>query len=100
MITKQTYAIMEDIIEKFEFNLIHSYMVINKWYWRNEKTAPSIDDLKYTARQLLLEVIKTSKKFDNEYTFSSSGGFKANYYPRCNEYYLEFILTRKSSSAN
>jgi len=100
MITKTTYEILNDIIKKFDFELIHAYMTINKWYWQNEKKASSIDDLKYTATSLLLEVIKTSRESDTEYTFSSTGGFKASFYPRCNAYSLEFIIERKSVSAN
>ncbi|GAJ13857.1 unnamed protein product [marine sediment metagenome] len=40
MIFKETYSIIDDIISKFDFELIHSYMVINKWHWQSEKTAP------------------------------------------------------------
>jgi len=100
MITRTTHAIVEDIINKFNFDLVHAYMVVNNWTWRNEKKSPNMVDLEFTARSLLIEVIEQSKKSNNEYTFSSTGGFKASYYKGCNQFFLEFIIVGKYTNAN
>jgi len=98
---KPSYAVVNDIISKFDFELVRSYMVVNKWYWQHEKKAPSIEDMRYTATSLLIEVVNSSRKNENDgYTFSSTGGFKASYYKRCNEYRLEFVIQAKYTSGN
>ncbi len=100
MISQATYEIVDNIINKFDFELVQAYMIVNKWTWKNEKKIPSIDYLKYVANSLLTEVISTSEKNESdEYTFSSTDGFKASYYKRCNKFALEFIIERKYTGA-
>lgn len=99
MISKPTYQIIDDIISKFDFELVRAYMTVNKWYWQNEKKAPSIGDMKYTATSLLTEVIEESKN-NGDSLFCSTGGFKASYCKHIRQYSLEFIIQKKYTGAN
>jgi len=99
MISKPTYQIIDDIISTFDFEFVRTYMVVNKWYWGYEESAPSIEKLINVAKSLLIEVIEESRKKGNN-LFCCTGGFKASYFKYSNQYYLEFVIKNQYTGAN
>jgi len=99
MISKPTCQIIDDIISKFDFELVRAYMTVNKWYWWGENRPPTIDELIRKATSLLIEVIVESKN-NGDSLFCSTGGFKASYNKHNRQYSLEFIIQKKYTGAN
>lgn len=70
---KSTYDDITNIIDRFDFEKVRSFMVINKWYWRDAKQAPSIDELRATAFDCLRRAVDDPAEVTN----SGTGGFMA-----------------------
>jgi hypothetical protein len=90
-------AMIEEIIEKFNFEKVLIAMTALDWQWQttagNGHSLPTLQRLKAMARHLLNESIKE--------TVVGSGGFEAKYHPKVNsdtEYFeLKFILCHEDS---
>ena len=90
-------AMIEEIIEKFNFEKVLIAMTALDWQWRatdnNVNSVPTLARLKAMARHLLRESIKE--------TCVGSGGFEARYHTKDNsdsEYFeLKFILCHEDS---
>ena len=71
------YTSIETIIEEFDFELVRSYMLINKWTImtgiERGLTIPTVDDLKNVAQGLLEDVVQS----DHNPSFISTAGFFA-----------------------
>jgi len=81
---------IENIIEHFDFNSVHTTMKHLKWLWYTSSDTPSISELKSTAVNLL------NKVYDTDCGNSiSSGGFKASKFEDYLE--LEFVIEESSS---
>jgi hypothetical protein len=63
------------IIDRFDFQKVHDYMVQVDWKWRGE--IPTIDDLKRTAAILLVNAMQNSE----ETMSTGTGGFIAYKFP-------------------
>ncbi len=63
------------IIDRFDFQKVHDYMVQVDWKWRGEM--PTIDDLKRTAAILLVNAMQNSE----ETMSTGTGGFRAYKFP-------------------
>ena len=76
---KLTFDQIENLIENFDFETIHAYMIINKWTWGgpgdNNKT-PSIERMKETCH-FLLHKIQDAQDKGNFSTSVATGGFWA-----------------------
>jgi|APGre2960657505_1045072.scaffolds.fasta_scaffold248107_2 hypothetical protein len=88
---------MEDkikgILEGFDFQKVHDYMVLTNWTWANPYgiSIPSVQELKSTAAILLRSVASDEK----EYSSTATGGFVAHKFPWGLD--LNFALHRRSS---
>lgn len=99
---------IEDVLEHFDFDRCHFAMKALKWKWFGIGV-PTVEDLKYSARERLESAIKgaTDKKDIlplNSYYFSSCGGLKAtawrNRYGHLEAINLEFVLTEWDSDGD
>lgn len=61
------------IIERFDFEKVRAFMIINKWTWRGESDPPTIEQLKSTAMSLLFNVTDQKEDAGN----AGTGGFTA-----------------------
>lgn len=68
--TKQQSQTIGQIIDRFDFQKVHDYMVQVDWKWRGE--IPTIDDLKGTAAILLVSAMQNSE----ETMSTGTGGFR------------------------
>jgi hypothetical protein len=89
---------MFDIINHFDFGRVHDAMSCLGWTWY-PKGIPSIDEIRFAARERLEHVIKCcllDAQPEEEY-FVSSGGLKAtaikDNYGQITFLQLEFVLT-------
>lgn len=64
---------IEEIINKFNFEKVHKFMVAQKWGWGLGNVVPTIGELKVTAQELL--VLAKEAKIDS--TIVATGGFWA-----------------------
>ena len=82
-----------DVIENFDFKSIHQYMIETNWTWafpyEIEGRVPSIEEMKETAKDLLVQVLFTETTLP-EY-WIQSGGFRAYKDAKTYELWLEFI---------
>ena len=82
-----------DVIENFDFESIHQYMIETNWTWsfpyEIEGRVPSIEEMKETAKDLLIQVLFTETTLP-EY-WIQSGGFRAYKDTKTYELWLEFI---------
>ena len=89
---------MFDIMNHFDYDKVHNVMKHLEWEWYG-KGIPTVDDIRFAARERIESVIKTclSEANPNEEYFSSSGGLKATAikddYGQITFLQLEFILT-------
>lgn len=81
------------VIENFDFEAIHKYMVESGWTWAfpYEETGrvPNIDEMKKTALELLIQVLFTQTTIPQYWV--QSGGFRAYKDTKTLELWLEFI---------
>ena len=91
-------SMIDEVIEKFNFERVHIAMTALDWRWRNPvgeagHSVPGLSRLKEMARHLLRETIKNK--------VVASGGLEAKYHPKVDdepEYFeLKFILEHKDS---
>jgi len=81
---------IKHILDNFNFEEVNRVMTILDWHWWNAvNKVPSVDELKKEAKRMLSDV------YDNEYTSSSTGGFKVTKFEDHLE--LQFIISDKSS---
>lgn len=83
------------IIEKFNFEKVHAYMVLTNWRYRGNDKPPSIEELKDTAYYVLSRCLVEVYKDENKCHFCSTGGFKASYNPIGRNIELSFIIESK-----
>jgi hypothetical protein len=89
--------LIEEVIEKFNFEKVHLAMLALDWRWRDASSelmiVPGLVRLKATARHLLRESVKSG--------LTATGGFTAKYVPKVGtdpEYFeLQFILAEADS---
>ena len=82
-----------DVIENFDFESIHQYMIETNWTWafpyEIAGRVPSIEEMKETTKDLLVQVLFTETTLP-EY-WIQSGGFRAYKDTKTYELWLEFI---------
>lgn len=71
MTNKEKNSIIKQLIENFNFDLVHKAMVIADWTWLGNKESPSINRLRACARELI------KKLLDNNCGSVRTGGFTA-----------------------
>ena len=87
-----------DIINHFDFDRVHMVMKHLNWEWYM-KGIPSVDDIRFAARERLESVIKNCllDAVPEDVYFVSSGGLRAtaikNDYGQITFLELEFVLT-------
>ena len=69
MTTQESLSI-EEIMNRFDFEKVHRYMVETDWKWLDE--VPQMEDLRRTALRLLVEAQMDS----NDVTSIGTGGFR------------------------
>jgi len=95
--TDDRETMIDEIIERFNFERVHIAMNALDWQWCTTKgnghAVPTLVELKAMARHLLRESINSK--------VCASGGFEARYHPkvdRDSEYFeLKFILHHADS---
>jgi hypothetical protein len=78
------------IMDSFDFNKVRGYMTDTNWQWRGEGV-PTIDELKRTAVNLLVEALEDKAEF----TSLGTGGFRVYKFPWGLE--IVFTLERKGT---
>ena len=91
------YFLLGDILNEFDFEKVHITMLHLGWLWAGIGV-PSVDELKFSARDRIDDAIKGCLKYNGDYPYIvSSGGLKAtaikNEYGQIHNVQLEFILT-------
>ena len=103
------YKMIHDVMENFEFDKIQSVMQHLDWRWAGDGyKVPSIEQLKRTAYDLLVDAIEMAEKemfeHDGIAYFSATGGLKAMVFKgennRVNLIRLEFIIEEWEQSVN
>lgn len=82
---------IERILESFDFEKVHAYMILHKWTYRGDEKPPTIDQLYGTAAFLLSELSKS----DREFSTCNTGGFLA--VKAYNQFHLYFYLESVST---
>ena len=77
---------VDGIIERFDFQAVHDYMLRTDWQWESIGGVPGIPVLKETARELLESVASGT------YVSNSSGGFRASLHFTDNTTYLKLTF--------
>ena len=81
-------VIIDDVIEKFNFERVHVAMVALDWAWQttegNGLVVPSVAKLKAAARDLLRKAIN--------HKYIATGGFVARYLPKVDDEPEQFTL--------
>jgi hypothetical protein len=75
------------IIDRFDFQTVHDYMVLTGWKWFDE--VPTMDNLKGTATRLLVE----AQMDPQEVVSMGTGGFRVYKLP----WGLELVFAMKRS---
>lgn len=69
MTTQESLSI-EEIMNRFDFEKVHQYMVATGWKWWDR--VPEMEDLRRTALRLLVE----AQMDENDVTSVGTGGFR------------------------
>lgn len=85
--TQETAQSIGQILDRFDFQTVHDYMVLTGWKWHDE--IPTIDDLKRTAARLLVE----AQMDPQEVVSMGTGGFRVYKLP----WGLELVFAMKRS---
>lgn len=85
--TQEQAQSISQIIDRFDFQTVHDYMVITGWKWHGE--VPTMDDLKGTATRLLVEAQMDSQ----DVVSMGTGGFRVYKLP----WGLELVFAMKRS---
>lgn len=76
---KINYGKVDEIMNGFDFNIVHDYMVKTDWKWIDK--VPTLEEIKAQAQNLLFravdEYVKTKQPFGN----IGTGGFMVYYFP-------------------
>ena len=94
-----------DILNEFDFKRVHFAMVALDWRWGFDAKTPSIDELRFSARERMQSAMDgclNSDDVDEGVPYiSSSGGLKATAYKdsygQIGHLGLEFVLTEWDS---
>lgn len=89
MSDEQKEAIIEKVLNDFNFEKVHCIMYLTGWCWHDYGHVPGATALRNTARKLLTKVLEHT---DREYWWASTGGLYA-YYDDKNGVGLYFIPT-------
>lgn len=65
------------------------------WHWRDEDSAPSVDELRHEAKRLLYQVWGAFKKHQ-ERCSTATGGFQVS----CNGYQMELVFAFEQWDTN
>lgn len=87
--TQQQSQTIGQIIDRFDFQKVHDYMVKTGWKWHGE--VPTMDDIRMTAARLLVEAQMDPK----EIVSMGTGGFRVYKLPWGIE--LVFAMNRSGS---
>jgi hypothetical protein len=85
--TQEQAQTIGQIIDRFDFQKVHDYMVLTGWKWFDE--VPTMDDLKGTATRLLVE----AQTDPQEVVSMGTGGFRVYKLP----WGLELFFAMKRS---
>ena len=61
-LSKEMGELVEEILDEFEFELVHRTMKALEWTWHGSVESPSIGDLRRMARGLLQELLKDNNQ--------------------------------------
>jgi hypothetical protein len=70
---KSNRELIDDIIDKFDFNGVRRIMVMLNWRWARNDDTPSVGEMRNTARRLLTDICDPSNA-DADYI--ATGGFE------------------------
>lgn len=87
--TQEQAQTIGQIVDRFDFQKVHDYMVQTQWKWFDE--VPEIEDLKRTATRLLVE----AQMDPQEVVSMGTGGFRVYKLPWGLE--LVFAMERRGS---
>jgi len=85
--TQEQAQSIGQIIDRFDFQTVHDYMVLTGWKWFDE--IPTMDDLKGTATRLLVE----AQVDPQDVVSMGTGGFRVYKLP----WGLELVFAMKRS---
>jgi hypothetical protein len=85
--TQEQAQSIGQIIDRFDFQTVHDYMVLTGWKWFDE--VPTMDNLKGTATRLLVE----AQMDPQEVVSIGTGGFRVYKLP----WGLELVFAMKRS---
>lgn len=90
---KDLHLQIETLLERFDFQKVHDYMILTNWVWVNQygQAVPTVDELRSTAIRLLRCVADDSK----EYSSTGTGGLVAHKFPWGLD--LNFAIERRST---
>jgi hypothetical protein len=71
MSTAETKRLIDEVMSRFDFARVHAVMTLVHWQWQNKNVR--IQDLKRTARELLLGAAASP----HDHGCHMTGGFKA-----------------------
>ena len=83
--TQEQAQSIGQIIDRFDFQTVHDYMVLTGWKWFDE--VPTMDNLKGTATRLLIE----AQMDPQEVVSMGTGGFRVYKLP----WGLELVFAMK-----
>jgi hypothetical protein len=87
--TQEKAETIGQIIDRFDFQKVHDYMVAKDWRWHDE--VPTMEDLKSTALRLLVE----AQMDPQDVVSMGTGGFRVYKLPWGLE--LVFAMNRSGS---
>lgn len=90
---KELHSQIETLLERFDFQKVHGYMILTNWTWVNSygQSVPTVDELRSTAIRLLRSVAEDTK----DYSSTGTGGLVAHKFPRGLD--LHFAIERRST---
>jgi hypothetical protein len=95
------FVTIEQILDKFDFEKVHAYMLLTKWKWhlKGEMRIPEIHELKAHASYFLWQALENGRNAGYVAGASGSGGFYADYHIYNNKECLKlsFVLTHAST---
>lgn len=76
---KINYLRVDEIMERFDFEKVHEYMVATDWKWIGE--VPDLNKIKTKAYSLLMQAVDEFYKTQQPYGNIGTGGFMVYYFP-------------------
>lgn len=71
-LSKEMGELVEEILDEFDFEIVHRTMKALEWTWHGSVESPSIGDLRRAARGLLQELLR-----NDSYHLTGTGGLFA-----------------------